>query len=95
MTEPLAEAEALTVRRGGRAVVDAVDLAVCAGEIVTLIGPNGSGKTTLVRAVLGCGLYPMVGEVRTVDGGQGSGRDAAKAVFGSQLSQGQVHCERP
>jgi zinc transport system ATP-binding protein len=53
VTEPLAEAAALTVRRGGRAVVDAVDLAVCAGEIVTLIGPNGSGKTTLVRAVLG------------------------------------------
>ena len=50
---PLVEAAALTVRRGGRAIVDAVDLAVHSGEIVTLIGPNGSGKTTLVRAVLG------------------------------------------
>ncbi len=50
---PLVEATGVTVRRGGRAVVDAVDLAVHRGEIVTLIGPNGSGKTTLIRAVLG------------------------------------------
>ena len=31
---PLVETTALTVRRGGRAVVDAVDLVVRAGEIV-------------------------------------------------------------
>lgn len=49
----LVEATGVTVRRGGRAVVDGVDLALHRGEIVTLIGPNGSGKTTLVRAVLG------------------------------------------
>jgi zinc transport system ATP-binding protein len=60
---PLVEAAALTVCRGGRTVVDAVDLAVHAGEIVTLIGPNGSGKTTLVRAVLGV-LAPDAGMVR-------------------------------
>jgi zinc transport system ATP-binding protein len=60
---PLVEAAALTVYRGGRAVVDRVDLAVHAGEIVTLIGPNGSGKTTLVRAVLGI-LAPDAGTVR-------------------------------
>jgi len=45
--------EGLSVRFGGKAVVDAVDLEVCRGEIVTLIGPNGSGKTTLLRAALG------------------------------------------
>ena len=40
---------------------------------------RGARSPGLVRAVLGCGLYPMVGEVRTVDAGsQGSGRDAAK-----------------
>ena len=59
---PLVEATALTVRRGDRAVVDAVDLVVGAGEIVTLIGPNGSGKTTLVRAILGL-LAPDAGMV--------------------------------
>ena len=50
---PLVEVSGLSVRLGGAAVLDSVDLAVRPGEIVTLIGPNGSGKTTLVRAVLG------------------------------------------
>lgn len=43
----------LTVRFGGHAVVDNVDITVASGEIVILIGPNGSGKTTLVRTLLG------------------------------------------
>ncbi|NJQ05301.1 ABC transporter ATP-binding protein [Streptomyces lonarensis] len=45
--------EALTVRYGGRPVVDAVDLAVDAGETVCVLGPSGSGKSTLLRAVAG------------------------------------------
>ena len=49
----LASARGLTVTRGGRAILDRVDLEVRAGGIVTVIGPNGSGKTTLLRAVLG------------------------------------------
>ncbi len=59
----LIEAQGLTVRVKGEAVVDGVDLAVEAGEIVTLIGPNGSGKTTLVRAILGL-VEPAQGAVR-------------------------------
>ncbi len=56
--EPAAEASLIsargvTVRRGGRSVLDGVDLDVGPGQIVTLIGPNGSGKTTFVRTVLG------------------------------------------
>ena len=46
-------AEGLTVRFGGRTVLDRVDLSVAPGEIVTVVGPNGSGKTTLLRALLG------------------------------------------
>ena len=63
------DAEALIAARGidvdfGRSKVLArVDLTVCRGEIVTLIGPNGSGKTTLVRVVLGL-LKPQAGEIR-------------------------------
>jgi zinc transport system ATP-binding protein len=47
----------------GRTVLSSVDLAVHAGEILTLIGPNGSGKTTLVRVVLGL-LKPASGRIR-------------------------------
>jgi zinc transport system ATP-binding protein len=39
--------------RGGRTILEAIDIEVREGEIVTLIGPNGAGKTTLVRVLLG------------------------------------------
>jgi iron complex transport system ATP-binding protein len=47
----------VTVRLGGVPVVDRVDLAVDAGEWVTVIGPNGAGKSTLLRAVGGLVAY--------------------------------------
>jgi iron complex transport system ATP-binding protein len=52
----------VTVRLGGRAVVDAVDLDVGEGEWLALIGPNGAGKTTLLRAI--AALVPFSGVVR-------------------------------
>ncbi|MFZ5789876.1 MAG: zinc ABC transporter ATP-binding protein ZnuC [Pseudomonadota bacterium] len=60
---PLVAVERLTQRFGADTILDAVDLSVAAGEIVTLIGPNGAGKTTLVRVVLGL-LAPSAGRVR-------------------------------
>ncbi len=46
----------------GAPVVDGVDLALAAGELVAMVGPNGSGKTTLLRLLLGV-LRPDQGDV--------------------------------
>ena len=50
---PLVEARSVSVQFGRRRVLDDVDLAVRAGEIVTLVGLNGAGKSTLIRVILG------------------------------------------
>jgi energy-coupling factor transport system ATP-binding protein len=47
---------------GGRLVLDGVDLAGSAGEVVALTGPNGGGKTTLLRLISGA-LKPLAGAV--------------------------------
>lgn len=47
------EARQVTVIRGGRPVVDRVDLVVHHGELVILVGPNGAGKSTLLGALAG------------------------------------------
>lgn len=56
-TSALVSARRISVRRGGRDLLEAVDIDVLPREIITLIGPNGAGKTTLVKVLLG--LEPM------------------------------------
>ena len=48
----LIRATGVTVNRGGKPVIDKINLAVHPGEILTLVGPNGAGKTTLINAIL-------------------------------------------
>lgn len=77
MTEAsaLIEARGVIVKRAGQAILSGIDLAVSAGEIVTLIGPNGAGKSTLVRALLG--LEP-------IDGGTVHRRDGITVGYQAQ-----------
>jgi ABC-2 type transport system ATP-binding protein len=46
-------ARGLRIVRGGRTVIDGLDLDVPAGQVVGLLGPSGSGKTTLLRSLVG------------------------------------------
>lgn len=52
-TEVLISATKLGYSVSGHQILDAVDIRLHRGEIVTLIGPNGAGKTSLVRILLG------------------------------------------
>ncbi len=68
---PLLEIEGLTKRFGGVAAADRIDLAVAAGELVSVIGPNGSGKTTLFNLITG--LTPADAGTVRLDGTRISG----------------------
>lgn len=48
---PLLELHNLHVSYGGIQALQSINLAVSAGEVVTLIGANGAGKTTTLRAI--------------------------------------------
>ncbi|MGW7365580.1 ABC transporter ATP-binding protein [Streptomyces sp. NPDC054841] len=50
---PAIHARALTVVRGPRTVLRALDFDVPPGQITGLLGPSGCGKSTLMRAVVG------------------------------------------
>jgi branched-chain amino acid transport system permease protein len=67
---PLLDIRGLTKRFGGVAAADGIDLAIQAGELVSVIGPNGSGKTTLFNLITGIarpdgGVIRLEGEAIT------------------------------
>ena len=45
--------QSLSVRLGGRTVLDSLDLEVADGEFLVLLGPSGCGKSTLLHAIAG------------------------------------------
>jgi len=59
----LLDARGLTKVRGGRKIVDSVNIQVNRGEIVALLGRNRSGKSTTLKMITG-DLKPDDGVVR-------------------------------
>ncbi|WP_437884649.1 heme ABC transporter ATP-binding protein [Pseudomonas sp. LRF_L74] len=59
-------AENISVHRGGKQVLSAIDLQVRPGEVLGVLGPNGAGKSTLLSALAG-ELQPTTGRV-SLDG---------------------------
>ncbi len=64
--------EGLEAAYGQSRILFGIDLAVAAGEVVTLLGRNGMGKTTTVKSIFGL-LRPAAGQIRI------DGRDMAGA----------------
>ncbi|GGH43434.1 ATP-binding cassette domain-containing protein [Microbacterium album] len=58
-------ATGLRVVRGGRAILDGVDVVVSARSRLAVVGENGRGKTTLLHVLAGL-LPPDAGDVRRV-----------------------------
>jgi zinc transport system ATP-binding protein len=65
--ETLLAGRDLWFRRGGRTILESIDIDIGPRQIVTLIGPNGAGKTTLVRLLLGL-VRPDRGIIRRKPG---------------------------
>lgn len=59
----LAKLTDVSVRAGGKTLLDRVTLAIHPGEIVTIVGPNGSGKSTLLRTIVGA-CQPSTGTLQ-------------------------------
>ena len=53
MNRPILTVRQLIAGYSGQAVLHRVDMAVHAGEVVTLLGANGAGKSTLLKTVVG------------------------------------------
>jgi ABC-2 type transport system ATP-binding protein len=49
----LVEVRGLEVDRGGRRVLDGLDLTIEQGSVTGLLGPSGCGKSTLMRSLVG------------------------------------------
>lgn len=60
---PAVTTSQLTIKLGGRTIIDRLDLEIPAGKVTAIIGPNGCGKSTLLKSLCRI-LEPSEGEIR-------------------------------
>ena len=75
------ESRQLSMRFGGRLVVDDLSFTVAAGSVVGFLGPNGAGKTTTMRLLTGF-LLPVAGTALIQGHDIQRQRRAAQSCFG-------------
>ena len=71
-------ADAVSVRRGRRVLLDKISLGVTPGRVLALVGPNGAGKSTLMRVLSGA-IRPDGGTVTFAGRGMSTWRPDALA----------------
>ena len=59
--------EAVTLARGGRALLDRLSFGIAPGGITAVMGPNGAGKSLMLRVMAGL-IEPDAGRVRYAAG---------------------------
>ena len=62
MAATVFEMEGVSVQRGGKRILDGIDLTVERGQHWVILGGNGSGKTSLLNVLMGY-LTPTTGEI--------------------------------
>jgi ABC-type Mn2+/Zn2+ transport system ATPase subunit len=83
MSEPILAARDLSIGYDGRVVVPEINLALEAGQVLSLAGTNGSGKSTLLKTIVGL-LPPLSGSL-SVFGLEPRGA-AARVAYLSQFN---------
>ncbi|MEP9353577.1 ABC transporter ATP-binding protein [Xanthobacter sp. KR7-65] len=87
-SDPILQADHLSMRFGGLVAVNDVSFVAGRGEVTAVIGPNGAGKTTVFNCITGF-YKPTTGRLGLFHGGA-AGSDEIDAVTASGLSWGKT-----